>query len=193
MHGLSYLFVFIFLGSCAIDRTMPKISHSEKASLIDFQSLSDQHTLNITEEDEPGRKLFLCLSFINKATKSPLINQEVKFYHTSAAGHYEPTDPRDEATARLNGTAKTNLNGKILVKTILPGDYGSSSDNRHIHTTVFGAQPEAYDIHFKQYTGTIGRNFVKGSDQHFLADLKRTEDEVLVAFITLEVKKPAQE
>ena len=70
------------------------------------------------------------------------------------------------------------------------GDYGSSADNRHIHTTVFGAQPEAYDIHFKQYTGVMGKRFVKNSDQHFLADLKRSADGSLIGFLTIEVKNP---
>ena len=56
--------------------------------------------------------------------------------------------------------------------------------------TVFGAKPEAYDIHFKQYTGKMGKNFISGSDQHFLADLKKDEDEKLIAFLTIEVKNP---
>ena len=80
------------------------------------------------------------------------------------------------------------MNWDEYVQTILPGDYGSSADNRHIHTTISDAHPEAYDIHFKQYTGSMGSNFISGSDQHFLADLKQTPDGILVAFVTIEAK-----
>ncbi len=130
----------------------------------------------------------------NCGCASPLCQKKTKrlypihLYHTSAAGEYKPTDPNDESTARLNGTVLTDEKGRVFVQTILPGDYGRSADNRHIHTTVKDARPEAYDIHFKQYTGKMGSRFINRSDQHFLADLKQTKDSLLVAFLTLEVK-----
>ena len=34
----------------------------------------------------------------------------------------------------------------------------------------------------------MGRNFISGSDQHFLADLKKDEEETLITFLTIEVK-----
>jgi hypothetical protein len=34
----------------------------------------------------------------------------------------------------------------------------------------------------------MGRSFINGSDQHFLADLKQTKDSTLVTFLTMEVK-----
>ena len=100
------------------------------------------------------------------------------------------SDPNDESSARLNGSAITDNKGQIYVETILPGDYGDSDDNRHIHTTVFGAKPEAYDINIKQYITYMGKNFTEGSDQHFLADLRMTKDSTLVCFLTIEVKNP---
>jgi len=132
------------------------------------------------------------LTFVNKSGKKQLANQVVKFYHTSTSGNYEPTNLQDESTARLNGSAVTDKKGRIYIETILPGDYGSSKDNRHIHTTVKGAKPEAYDIHFKQYTTAMGKNFAEGNDQFFLADLKMTKDNSLVSFLTIEVKNPRE-
>jgi len=187
------LTVFLLsLVSCSIDRTIDEVSENESNILINFQKLPSKSVLKIAEENEPGEKLILCLTLIDKESKSNLPNQLVKFYHTSTNGNYEQTDPTDESTARLNGQALTNNKGQIYIETILPGDYGSSNDNRHIHTTVFGAKPEAYDIHFKQYTTYMGRNFSEGSDQHFLADLKKTINNELVTFLTIEVKKPNQ-
>ncbi len=188
------LFVFTFsLFSCSIDRTIVEISEAENNTLLEFQELQDNSILKIAEKNEPGEKLLLCLTFIDKATKKDLSNQLVEFYHTSTTGNYEQTDPNDESTARLSGQSTTNEKGRIYIETILPGDYGSSDDNRHIHTTVFGARPEAYDINFKQYITYMGKRFTNQSDQHFLADLKRTKENKLVSFLTIEVKNPGQE
>lgn len=188
------LIVFSFsIISCSIDRTIVQVTENENNTLINFQKSPSESILKITDKNEPGEKLILCLTFIDKESKRNLPKQLVKFYHTSTKGNYEQADPNDESTARLSGQSITNNKGQIYIETILPGDYGSSDDNRHIHTTVFGAKPEAYDIHFKQYTTYLGKNFANGSDQHFLADLKRTKENKLVCFLTIEVKKPIQE
>lgn len=174
--------------SCSPDRTTHAITNDEASQLKEFKNLDAKNRLKITDENEPGEKLKLCLTIRDKATKQIQPNQKIHFYHTSSAGEYEPKDPNDESTARLNGTVFTDLKGRVFVETILPGDYGSSPDNRHIHTTIFGANPLGYDIHFKQYTGLMGKNFIKSSDQHFLADLKRDTDGTLIMFLTLEPK-----
>lgn len=178
--------------SCSIDRTIVEVTENENNTLIDFQKLPSENILKITDTNEPGEKLMLCLTFIEKENRKSVSKRSVKFYHTSTNGDYEQTDPNDESTARLSGQSITNTKGQMYIETILPGDYGSSDDNRHIHTTVFGAKPEAYDIHFKQYTTYLGKKFTNNSDQHFLADLKRTKENELVCFLTIEVKKTNQ-
>lgn len=183
----------VLLTQCVIDRTILSLSESEIQTLGIFESLDSNNQVRISELGEPGQKLWLCLTFISKETKNPLINEQIKLYHTSENGEYEPSDPSDESTARLNGTVTTNAKGQVFIQTILPGDYGSSADNRHIHTTVESAKPVAYDIHFKQYTNTMNKNFINESDQHFLADLKQTKDNTLVAFLTIEVKSYKEE
>ncbi|MEM7298686.1 MAG: hypothetical protein AAF391_10530 [Bacteroidota bacterium] len=167
---------------------METVSEEQNQELEIFNSLPEIHKLQIAEKNEPGEKLYLCLRIARKDDGTFVPNQEVLLYHTSAKGQYQPINPGDESTARLSGRVVTDPEGRAFIQTILPGDYGSSSDNRHIHTTVFGARPEAYDIHFKQYTGFMGKNFIDDSDQHFLADLKRLEDGALVSFLTIEVK-----
>lgn len=192
MKRLILIFYLLSLISCSIDRTITEISDSENNTLIKFQKLKSQSILKITDKNEPGEKLILCLTYIDKESKESLSNQLVKFYHTSTNGNYEQTDPNDGSTARLSGQAFTNDQGHIYIETILPGSYGNSDDNRHIHTTVNRVKPKAIDIHFKQYTSYMGARFSKGSDQHFLADLKRTKENKLISFLTIEVKKPSQ-
>ncbi|GLR16533.1 hypothetical protein GCM10007940_11480 [Portibacter lacus] len=166
------------------------LTNEEIESLEKFRDIDLSHQVQISDSSEKGQKLWLCLTFINQANQKPLSKQKIKLYHTSSDGQYDPADPNDESTARLNGSVFTNEDGQIFVQTILPGDYGSSADNRHIHTTVEGASPEAYDIHFKQYITYMGKKFVHGSDQHFLADLKQLADSTLITFITIAVKQP---
>ena len=173
---------------CTIDRAIPFLDATEENRIKAFQSLDERHQVRIAPRSEPGERLLLCLTFRNRATKQPLTNQSVHFYQATTEGNYEPKDPTDESTARLNGSAVTDPQGRIYVETILPGDYGSGTDNRHIHTTVAGARPEAYDIHFKQYATFMGRRFAARSHQHFLADLKATRGEELVAFLDVACK-----
>ena len=187
ISGLIFLFL---LTQCGIDCTIEPMDTEELALLLQFQDLDEKHHASIAQEGEPGRQLWLCLTLIAKEDQSPLANQPVKLYHTSSEGEYQPSDPNDESTARLNGAAITTDQGQLFVKTILPGDYGSSRDNRHIHTTVENARPEAYDIHFEQYTGFMGKRFIRRRDQHFLAHLKQKKDGSLITFLTIEVKNP---
>jgi len=186
-------FLSLFIISCAIDRTIIEISENERTTMSNFQKLPSKSILKITDKNEPGEKLILCLTYIDKESRESLPDQLVKFYHTSLNGNYEQTDPNDGSTARLSGQAFTNDKGHIYIETILPGSYGSSDDNRHIHTTVIRAKPKAIDIHFKQYTSYMGTRFSEGSDQHFLAELKRTKENKLICFLTIEVKKAIQE
>ncbi len=188
---LVLLFTSMLFVQCSIDRTVLALDKTELETLQEFKDFDAENQVQISNESEIGQKLWLCLTLVSKENNRPLIDQKVDLYHTSSNGEYEPSNPSDESTARLRGSAFTNEKGQLFVQTILPGDYGSSADNRHIHTTIENAQPEAYDIHFKQYTGQMGNSFISGSDQHFLADLKQTKDSTLVTFLTIEVKNPS--
>ncbi len=187
---IKYISLLLILTACGIDRDMQNLSDDDQRTLNNYRQLSERNRLQITDENEPGDPLTLCLQFIDRSTQDPLKNQRVHFYHADINGEYSPAIASDETTARLNGEAFTDNAGRIFLQTTLPGDYGSSSDNRHIHTTVFGARPEAYDIHFKQYTGFMGTRFIKGSDQHFLANLQKDASDNLISFLIIEVKNP---
>ena len=194
MNRLLIIAFSLSLFSCSIDRTILEVSVNENKTLTNFQKLQSKNILEIAEENEPGEKLILCLTFIDKESKRNLPNQLVKFYHASTDGKYEQSDPNDESTARLNGQALTNSEGQIYIETILPGDYGSSVDNRHIHTSViFELKPKYYDIFFNQYKSRIAKFMDSGNEHMFYADLKKTKENKLVSFLTIEVKSPNQE
>ncbi|WP_462247624.1 dioxygenase family protein [Ekhidna sp.] len=180
----------VFLFSCGIDREVNRLSNEDAQLVESYKELYETHQVQLNSSNESGEKLTLCLRFVDNIHKQPVSGKSIHFYHADINGNYNPTVSGDESTARLSGQAITDNKGRILLQTTLPGDYGSSSDNRHIHTTVFGARPEAYDIHFKQYTDHLGAQFINGSDQHFLADLKKDSEDNLIAILTIEVKNP---
>lgn len=184
---LTLCFCYVLI-QCSVDKSITSLTPIEYNNLKKFQDLDSVNKVTIANETEPGEELLLCLTFIDKVSKKVIPNQQVSFYHTSIDGKYEPTNANDETTARLNGTGITDEFGNIYVKTILPGDYGSSENNRHIHTTVYGAKPEAYDIFFKQYSSGVGKLLNSGNDQIFFADLKKTSQNKLICFVTIEVK-----
>lgn len=191
MQKIGLALIIFSLLACAPDRTITVLSDTENTRLQEFEQLSEVSHLQISKPEEPGEPLTLCGTLVRLEDGEPLAGERIHLYHATLAGEYEPTDPADESTARLNGWVTTDAEGRFQVKTILPGDYGSSEDNRHIHTSVAGADPVAYDIHFKQYSTMMGTRFINGSDQHFLADLKRSENGELVTFLTLAVKRYA--
>ena len=188
------LCAFVVLAGCVAafvssnNYEVGELSESDAERLAVFQSLASEHQVNIADEHEDGERLVLCLTFVNSMDLSPLADEAIQFYHTSSEGEYEPEDPNDESSARLRGRGITDLNGRLIVRTILPGDYGSSADNRHIHMTVRSAMPTSYDIHFKQFSTYMLRRFVARSDQHFLADLKRGDHGELVSFLSIECR-----
>ena len=180
--------VLLFCTTCTIDRSILLYSAAEAETFSSFQKLPLDQQAIITNEQEDGQSLLLGLTFVDRFNEKPLIGQEVYFYQATNQGLYEAMDPNDESTARLHQQANTNDHGQIFVKTILPGDYGSRSDNRHIHMTIKGAQPEAYDLHFQQFANPMLQKFIRGSDQHFLVDLKYTSDSLLIGFMTIQAK-----
>ncbi|MFY0629486.1 MAG: hypothetical protein JXR05_03835 [Flavobacteriaceae bacterium] len=190
MKKLLFGFGVFFLISCSAQETIGTMNSKEKELLKEFQSIPNSATLQMTKESEPGKKLLICLTFVNKEGLTPLKDQKVLLYQTSNDGNYNSEVTNDERTARIRAQGFTDEEGRLFVKTILPGSYATSGDNRHIHTQVFGAKPEAYDIHFKQHTGARMKRFIEQRDQFFLADLKYTTDKQLVCFVTMKVKNP---
>lgn len=187
---LSLLSLFFFISCAAQNKKFEKVTIKEENIFKEFQDVPNSAKLQMTKKEELGESLVLCLTFVNKKTKAALQNQRVLLYQTSNDGNYNPEVEGDEKTARIRGVGFTDTNGRLLIRSILPGSYATSGDNRHIHTQVFGARPEAYDMHFKQYTSARMKRFIQSRDQFFLVDLKHTKEGKLIGFLTIEVKNP---
>ena len=185
--NLKLLLVSLLFAQCTASKTIEYLDSNSLQELESFQSLPLEHQLEIATAKEKGRRLWLCLRFQDRDGKA-LKHENIQLYHTTADGEYERADPQEQLSARLSGTVITDKDGRVLIKTILPGGYGGSNNGRHIHTNVEAANPRAYDIHFNQYTGFMGRRFIAKSNQHFLADLQELKDGTLITFLSIQVK-----
>lgn len=188
--GLCTIFFITACSGQSEEKEFEPISKNEIATWESFQKIPLASQLELTKKDEPGEKLILCIQFIDKTRKTALEDQKVLLYHTGNDGAYSPEVAGDEKTARIRGIGFTDEDGRLYVETILPGSYATRGDGRHIHMHVFGAQIEAYDIHFNQYTSARMKRFIEERFQFSLADLKYTTNKQLIGFVTIEVKNP---
>lgn len=184
---LAILSILFALAACSIDREIKEMTPIEERAFADFQRLPEKSKVSLVSDDEPGETLYICGTLVDDEDTVIIPKAEILFYHTGVDGEYDESIPGEESTARINGRLVTNDVGRFFVKTILPGNYPRRTDNRHIHTLVRGARPEAYDIHFRQYTDFLASEFIRGSDQHFNVYLKRAASGDLVIFVKMVV------
>lgn len=134
-----YVFLFLFLlAGC----------NSNPQNTVVLDSQGPEQTLILAPEDEPGERLLLNVSVIDKMSGTALEKAEIYFYQADTHGEYNPADPSDESTSRLNGKIITDSTGNFMLSTILPGEY-EEPGNRHIH--IHYARAEGY----KQTGGVI--------------------------------------
>jgi protocatechuate 3,4-dioxygenase beta subunit len=136
------------------------------------ESLPAEHRLVLAGEDEPGRRLMILGRLVRSESGEPLDHRYIEFYQADSEGSYDETDLGVEATARIQGSVTTDDEGRFTLSTVMPGDYGSTKLNRHIHISVPGADPEAYDFYFRQFVNDGLRSWAETSDQAILVDLR---------------------
>ena len=96
--------------------------------------LANAQTISLVPADEPGQALSIQGYVLDAETNEPIPNAELYLYQVNAEGEYQPSDPSDESTARLNGIVITNAEGYFSFSTIYPGEYSNQPPgNRHIH------------------------------------------------------------
>lgn len=175
---------------CAdIDRTIHRADDTLLPMFAEYDTLAEAHRLVLAGEDEPGERLFVMGRLVKKEDGAPLAHQTINLYQADDTGSYDETVTGDESTARLNGVVETDSLGRFIISTVLPGDYGSRPNNRHIHTAVTGARPEAYDFYFRQYMNRGLISWAENSDQAMILDLYEMGNGDLITAGDLVVKE----
>ena len=190
--GALWLLSFFLCSAQNEEKKFESIVPEEQKEWNAFQNMSYWGQIEMASETELGQKLHLCITLVDKTTKRPLEDQKVLLYQRATDGDFHTEIEGDQKSARIKGTGFTDEKGRLYVRTILPGNDAQRlrTKAKRIHALVYGATPEAYDIHFKQYTSKQMQKFAKWRHQYPLADLKLTNNNQLIGFVTIEVKNP---
>ncbi len=170
------------------DRTILP-AHAEIEHLLDsVEGVGLEHHVRLAPVGEPGQTLWVIGRLIRSEDGQPIADKAIEVYQADDTGSYDEQIAGDESSARLSGVVVTDAQGRFIVQTVLPGDYGSTSDNRHMHTKIEGAAPDAYDLFFKQYMNAGLARWAKRSSQAMVIDLQQRQDGTLVGSVDLVVK-----
>lgn len=176
----------LYFPACKADHTLQPISEKDHFRIQGFRALRSRHQLRLAKDNESGQRLIICGKLLRQHNMTPLKNQFVQIYQADHTGNYNPADPNDKSTARLSGTLQTNDLGMFYLETILPGN-GRSPGKGRIHVVVPGADPEVYDIFFREYLGILEKRWLRNSDQYLQADLRMGKDGSVVGFVTMKI------
>ncbi|MBW8050065.1 MAG: hypothetical protein FVQ77_06945 [Cytophagales bacterium] len=185
--SLIILVIFSVIHCSAQDRTIIELTDTELHLMEEYLNLDSLHIVKITNDQETGTPLIICGRLVKKENGNPIPDQNIYLYHTDNTGEYHRQIEDDITSARLNGIVLTDKEGLFTVKTILPGDYVTHPDTRHIHTIVKGANPEQQEFYFKQYAKDYLVSLTEERDDCFLIDLKKIDNGILIGFVTLKV------
>lgn len=181
--------IVLAVGGCAEPaHTIPLADSASLTQLTAYGRLSDAHRLELAPSDEPGSRLLILGRLVQREDGSVITDHAFSLYQADETGSYGEEVNGDESTARLHGTVRTDSLGRFLISTILPGDYGSGDNNRHVHTSVPEAHPEAYDLFFAPFVSRGLRSWAESSDQGMILELRQS-DEGLIAIGDLVVKR----
>lgn len=103
------------------------------------QALAPSWSIVITPEGEPGEPMILSGTIYAADGKTPVEGALLRVYHTDARGYYN--DKGETAggggdDARLNGTMRTDAQGRYEFRTIRPGSYPGTRIASHVHASI---------------------------------------------------------
>jgi protocatechuate 3,4-dioxygenase beta subunit len=153
------------------------------------ETLSEDSRLVLAGEQEPGRRLKILGQLVRAESGEPLADWTIQLFQADSEGSYDESQPGVESTARIRGSVRTDPGGRFTISTVMPGDYGSTKLNRHIHISVPGADPEAYDFYFRPYVNDGLRSWAENSDQAILVDLRVSPSGMLVGSAVVPAKR----
>ena len=184
------VFMMLLSVGCAAQGTdsIPTANSELVSALSEFRKLDKSNHANIAPKVSDASRLVVMARAISKETGQKIAGLRIRVFQAGEDGEYHPKVAGDEKTARISGDVTTDSEGRFLISTILPGDYGTIGGNRHIHLYIEKAKPTSYDFFFSNFVSAQTRSWAEGNSQGFLLDLYKLEDGTLVASVDLEVR-----
>ncbi|MCB0662576.1 MAG: hypothetical protein KDC24_07545 [Saprospiraceae bacterium] len=187
---LLWSFIIFLAAACQFERQFEEVH--DMAEYESFQQLSKTHQLNLLRLGEAGQSLDLCLRLTDGKTGQPLKRKGVVVYQANAKGDYLWEIPGDKSTAKLRGQLLTDEEGRIFLKTLLPGDFGSTFNNRTIHLKVEGTNPDQLNLYFRQYANADLQKEIQKAPDKFLINLEQDARSNLIGVQNLVIGKGTQ-
>jgi hypothetical protein len=148
--------------------------------------------VQLTRPGEPGLTLTVTGVLLRAEERTPLANHRFRVYQADATGDYRAKDPADERTARLSAEVTTDAAGGFVIRTILPGAYGTPPGDPHLHLEVSGAEPPMHVVYFDGFLQESTIRWQKTTEQAHIVPATRGDDGAIVGRLTLPVKGVAR-
>lgn len=128
--------------------------------------------VRLTSPSEPGTPMTISIKVLDYTTRKPVANAEVFVYHTNAKGDYENDK---NGLARINGTALSSQDGKVIFHTIYPRGYNDSESGEHIH---FRVKADGYRSSNLELVFETDQSIPSQPNLHkvYLEELKKTDN-----------------
>lgn len=137
----------------------------------------------IVSREEQGEPLIISGTIYAPDGKTPLSEMNLSVYHTDATGRYS-TSGGDNRNTRINGTMRTNADGRYEFRTIKPAPYPGGGNPAHIHAYISGPDYPEYWIESYVFEGdpfineNMKRNAAGQGNFSFILALKRDKEGV---------------
>ena len=186
--SMLFLFAFLVVSCSAQTSEFPAATENLLDTLKTYEKLPSENQVKMNKKEEEGDVLLILGVLVSKETNKPIPNHKFLLYQAGIDGNYNESEKGDEKTARIRGEVTTNKDGRFFVKTIVPGDYGATAGNRHIHMFVPDTKPRGYDFYFGDFMGTGLRTWAEGSDQATILTLSKRKTGDFITEARLVVK-----
>ena len=137
---------------------------------------------------EQGQKLTVTGALLRAEDRTPLAHHRFRIYQADATGDYRAVDPDDERTARLSTDVTTDADGRFVIRTILPGAYGTPLGDPHLHIEVSGAQPPMHVVYFEGFLQESTIRWQKTTEQAHIIAVTRGSDGAISGHLSLPVR-----
>jgi protocatechuate 3,4-dioxygenase beta subunit len=150
------------------------------------------HEVDLAPAREPGQKLTVNGVLVRAEDRTPIPNHTFLVYQADATGDYRASDPDDERTARLRAEITTDAAGRFVIRTIVPGAYGTPLGDPHLHMEVRGAQPPMHVVYFEGFLQESTIRWQKTTEQAHIIAVTRGSDGSIAGNLLLPVRRVAR-
>lgn len=183
---MSTRLALVVLVGCSRSLGTPPQASVTAPAVSDSAAASD---VRLAPAGEPGRALTVTGVLVRAEDRTPIAGHRFLVYQADATGDYRAKDPADERTARLRAQVTTDAAGRFVLRTILPGAYGTPPGDPHLHIEVTGAEPAMHVLYFEGFLQASTIRWQKTTEQAHIIAVTRGSDGSIAGHLSLPVRR----